>query len=209
MSENSTNPQKFYQNKLFIVSVASLLIFGIGFVSGQEYTKYQIASSFASAFNNIGNNSKSTTSTLLDKKAESVPKVKVGFNQFVKVDDFEVALEKVETLSEIKSEYSGVLKPKTEWLVLTFTGENKGKSEGFFSFSGAKFIASDGTEYKKENRSGLPDQLNSKEVPSGFETCLECPINPKSKAKSRVYFDVKADLSKDKIVIGNNEFALK
>ena len=66
MSENSSNPQKFYQNKLFIVSVASLLIFGIGFISGQEYTKYQIASSFASAFSSFGNSSKSTNSTLLE-----------------------------------------------------------------------------------------------------------------------------------------------
>ena len=213
MSENLSNPQntgKFYQNKLFIVSVASVLIFGAGFVSGQEYTKKQIVDSFATAFKNIGSNSSSSNnSTLLDKKTEAVPKVQIAFNQFVKIDDFEVALEKVETLSEIKSDYSGVLKPKTEWLVLTFTGENKGKSAQGLSLYNTKLLTSDGTEYKKDATSGLPDQLNSKEVPAGFGTCLECSINTKAKAKSRVYFDAKADLGKDKIVIGNNEFALK
>lgn len=210
MPENSQpSPQKFYQKKPFIFLVTGVLVFGAGFWSGQEYMKYQITSSFATAFSSFGNSSKSTNSTLLDKKAESVRKVQVGFNQFVKIDDFEVALEKVEILTEIKTDYYGVLKPKTEWLVLTFTGENKGKSAQGFSLSSSKLVTSDGTEYKKENRSGLPDQLNSKEVPEGFSTCLECSINPKTKAKSRVYFDVKADLSTDKVVIGNNEFALK
>jgi len=211
MQENSqSSPLKFYQKKPFIFLIAGILVFGAGFWSGQEYMKYQITSSLANAFSSIVNSSKSTNSTLLDKKTESVSKVQVGFNQFVKIDDFEVALEKVETLSEIKSDYSGVLKPKTEWLVLTFTGENKGKSAQGFSFYDAKLITNDGTEYKKDTTTfGLPTQLNSKEVPEGFSTCLECSINPKTKAKSRVYFDVKADLDKDKVVIGNNEFALK
>jgi Co/Zn/Cd efflux system component len=47
------------------------------------------------------------------------------------------------------------------------------------------------------------------EVPSGFETCLDCSINPNVKAQSKIYFDVKSDLSKDKLIIDDFEFDLK
>lgn len=201
MSNIYPNPQKFYQNKSFIILASSVLLFGSGFLSGYEYRAYVFRQSIADVFGGINQSSENQIS-----KSESKSKTQVKFGENAKIKDFSISIAKVETKKEVKGEYTQLQVAKNEWLFITLNGENQSKKADGFYLGNVK-TTSNGAEYKKTNVD--LEQLNKKEVPSGFETCLECSINPNEKAQSRIYFDVKSDLTKDKLVIESFEFALK
>ena len=186
---------------MFVASVASVLIFGAGFVSGQEYTKKKIVDSFATAFSNIGNNSSQS-------KSSTQSKTQVKFGESAKIKEFSISLAKVETKKEVKGEYTQLQIAKNEWLVITVSGENQGKKADSFYLGNTKLISNE-LEYQKSDTLYSLEQMNKNEVPKDFETCLSCSINPNVKAQSKIYFDVKTDLAKDKLVIENFEFDLK
>lgn len=202
MSENSSNSQKFYQKKSFIISATAILIFGISFLAGYEYRAYVFRQSIADVFSGIGN------STQSQAKSEAKPKTQVKFGQNVQIKDFSISLAKVETKKEVKGEYTQLQTAKNEWLVITLSGENQSKKADGFYLGNIKLV-SNGAEYKKANVGSSLEQLDKNEVPNGFERCLECSNNPNEKAQSRIYFDVKSDLSKDKLIIDDFAFDLK
>jgi hypothetical protein len=201
MTENSQpNSQKFYQKKPFIFLVAGVLVFGAGFWSGQEYMRYQIKQSIADVFSGIGNYTQSQA------KSESKQKTRVKFGESAKIEDFNISIAKIKNEKEIKKEYYEPQIAKNEWLVITLNGENQSKKAGGFYLGNVKLI-SNGAEYNKST--ALSGQLDKKDVLEGFETCLECSINPNEKAQAVIYFDVKSDTTKDKLVIKDFEFDLK
>jgi len=203
MSQNSTNPQKFYQKKLFIIPAVAILLFGAGFLGGYEYRGYIFRQSIADAFSGFGKNFQSQNS-----QSESKPKTKVKFGENAQIKDFSISITKTETKKEIKGEYTQLQVAKNEWLIITISGENQSKKADGFYLGNVKLV-SNGAEYKKANPGSSLEQMNKNEVPNGFETCLDCSINPNVKAQSKIYFDVKSDLSKDKLIIDDFEFDLK
>jgi hypothetical protein len=136
----------------------------------------------------------------------------VAFGENFTNNGFDLKVEEVKWVDALtsKNPYTLPIKAKNKILAIKISGVNNNKIADSVKLNNIKLTTNKDLEFEQMSGISSFSQIDKTDLPSGFEGCLSCKVNPSDRAKEYIFFDfAEQPLTDLYLVSGDNKVILK